>query len=232
MFWKSFIASLFVATILLSGIFVHPVSADPMEGLDVRHPMKVDKSTGEIRILAELQPKAFSGGWFKRTPGHHAVTWKGGKQGGHALLAAYVDDSSFYDAMVSIGAIPGNNLTRETWEERTNKADKAADKRVEGSPVEAFVWWPGLKTPLPLAALFNAPSGKGIDLRFGGHKSLIPVWRSGCIICLQSCPGGKISNHSYTMRDYAEKRATFTINAKNLPKSPRKAVVIIRLLKK
>lgn len=59
--------------------------------------------------------------------------------------------------------------------------------------MEASVWWRGLSQPLPVSALFDDPSGKGIDFRFGGNKALIPVWRSGCILCLQSCPGGKVS---------------------------------------
>ncbi|MEJ2716755.1 MAG: hypothetical protein P8182_06385, partial [Deltaproteobacteria bacterium] len=83
--------------------------------------------------------------------------------------------------------------------------------------------------PLPLEKLVKDPGGKGVDLRFGGQKALIPVWKSGCIVCLQSCPGGKISNHAYTIRDYVEGRATFTVDESRVPKGKRKAVVIIRL---
>ncbi len=214
---------------LTTAFAVH--GADYMKGLDESHPMIADKKTGEIRVLAELQPDAFKGGWLTSTPGHHAVVWKGGKKASEALLSAYVSDADFYDAMVSIGAKPGNNLTSAAWEERKDKKSTAPDTRVEGSPVEASVWWPGLSQPLPVSALFNDPSGKGIDFRFGGNKALIPVWRSGCILCLQSCPGGKVSNHSYTIRDYVNGKATFTLNTKNVPEGRRKAVVIFRLKK-
>jgi hypothetical protein len=208
------------------------VSADPFADLDVNHPMVVDRNAKEVRILAELQPKAFSDGWLTSTPGHHAVTWKDGKKASEALLSAYVSDSDFHDAMISIGAKPGNNLTQATWNERNNSASKAPDARVEGSPVEVSVWWQGLGSPVPLESLFNDPSGRGVELRFGGQKSLIPVWKSGCIVCLQSCPGAKISNRSYTVRDYAQGKATFTLNDKNVPPGNRPAVVIFRLKEK
>lgn len=215
--------------LLACALLVH--GADYMKGLDEAHPMIVGKKAGVVRVLAELQPDAFRGGWFTWTPGHHAVVWRGGKKASEALLAAYVSDADFHDAMVSIGAKPGNNMTSAAWEERKDKNSTAPDTRVEGSPVEASVWWAGLSQPLPVSALFNDPSGRGIDLRFGGNKELIPVWRSGCILCLQSCPGGKVSNHAYTIRDYVNGKGRFTLNTANVPEGRRRAVVIFRLRK-
>jgi hypothetical protein len=202
-----------------------------LKGLSEKTPMIVDKQAGEIRLLAVLQPKAFGKGWFKQLPGHHAVTWKGGKKADEALLATYTSDSEVYDAMISIGAKPGNNLTQAVWDERKDEDSKAPETRVEGSPVDVLVWWEGLPEPLPLTELLKDPGTKGIDLRFGGNKALIPIWKSGCIVCLQSCPGAKISNHQYTIRDYVQGRATFTVNISTVPKGERKAVVFIRLRK-
>jgi hypothetical protein len=206
--------------------------ADPMTGLDESHPISVDRNAKEVRILAELQPKAFSGGLLASTPGHHAVTWKHGKKGSVALLSATVSDTEFHDAMISIGAKPGNNLTQATWDDRNDSSSAAPDTRVAGSPVDVSVWWQGLESPVPLASLFNDPGGKGVDLRFGGQKALIPIWKSGCIVCLQSCPGAKVSNRSYTIRDYAQGKATFTLNEKNVPPGNRPAVVIFQLKEK
>ncbi|MEW6348621.1 MAG: YdjY domain-containing protein [Thermodesulfobacteriota bacterium] len=200
------------------------------DGLDEAHPLKVDKAEKEIRVLADLQPRAFTRRWFNSMPGHHAVVWKGGGAARKALLAAYVEDTTFHDAMVSIGAKPGNNLTQKTWSERFNKTSRAPSTKIEGSPVGVWVWWDGLEKPLPLKDLFKDPGGKGIHLRFGGNKALIPVWRSGCVVCLQSCPGSKIGNRSYTIRDYVDGKATFTLNEKTVPPGKRKAVVLFRLL--
>lgn len=203
--------------------------SDYLRGLRDTTPIIVDKNAKEIRLLATLQPKAFETGWFKQLPGHHAVTWKDGRKGHEALLAAVASDTQVYEALISIGAKPGNNLTQAVWDERKDKTSKVPETRVEGSPVAVFVWWEGLPEPLPLTKLLLDPSGKGIDLRFGGHKNLIPVWKSGCIVCLQSCPGGKISNRNYTIRDYMEDKATFSVNRSVVPEGTRTAVVIIRL---
>jgi hypothetical protein len=210
----------------------HATSAcafDYLKGLSEGAPMIVDRKAREIRLLATLQPKAFGSGWFKQLPGHHAVTWKGGRKSHEALLSTFASDTEVYDALISLGAKPGNNLTQEVWDERKNPESKAPERRVEGDSVVSLVWWQGLKDPLPLSALLHNPSGKPVDLRFGGHKSLIPIWKSGCIICMQSCPGAKISNHTCTIRDYVEGKATFTVNEAVVPKGERKAVVILRL---
>jgi hypothetical protein len=206
------------------------LSAQPSNrfGLDEKHPLQVDAKAGEVRLFAELQPAAFSGGWLKSTPNYHAVVWKGGGAAGEALLASYADDASFHDAMVSIGAVPGNNLTMAAWNDRKDPASRAPDTRVEGSLVDVFVWWDGLSSPLPLADLLTDSAGKGIDMRFGGNKALIPEWHSGCIACLYSCPGGKVSNHSYTIRDYVKGTTKFSVNWNVVPKGNRQAVVIFR----
>ena len=197
-------------------------------GLDEKHPLKVDSKAGEVRLLAELQPAAFSGGWLKSTPNYHAVVWKGGGAASEALLASYADDASFYDAMVSIGAVPGNNLTMAAWNDRKDPNSSAPDTRVKGSLVDVFVWWDGLPSPLPLADLLTDSAGKGIDMRFGGNKALIPEWHSGCIACLYSCPGGKVSNHAYTIRDYVKGTTKFSVNSNAVPKGTRQAVVFFR----
>jgi hypothetical protein len=204
-------------------------AADWFEGLSKKTPMVVNESSREIRLLAELKPSRFEPGWFTQLPGHHAVTWKGGKKSDEALFVTYVSDEDFYDAMRSLGAQPGNNLTTEAWTERDNPNSKAPKVKVKGDPVEILVYWKELESPVRLESALVDPSGKGIDMRFGGHKSFIEVWRSGCIACLQSCPGGKVSNHNYTLRDYAKDLATFKVNYSLVPKGHRRAVVIFRL---
>ena len=200
-------------------------------GLTTAHPMKVDKQAREVRILAEMQPEAFSGGWIKWTPNYHAVVWKGGGAAGEALLVSPVSDSALYDALVSVGAVPGNNLTMASWNDRKDPNAKAPRIRVEGTPIEVLVQWEGLPRPLPLERLLLDPGGRGIDMRFGGNKALIPQWESGCIACLYSCPGGKVSNRAYTIRDYVDGTTKFSVNYSVVPRGKRPAVVIFRLRK-
>ena len=117
------------------------------------------------------------------------------------------------------------------WNDRKDKNSTAPDARVKGTPVRVFVWWPDLPSPLPLQDLFVDSGGHGIDMRFGGNQALIPEWHSGCIACLYSCPGGKVSNHAYTIRDYVREPTNFSVNFSKVPKKKTKAVVIFRLLK-
>jgi hypothetical protein len=196
--------------------------------LDRSRPLEVDTTAGEVRIVAELQPERFSGGWLPSTPHYHAVVWKGGGASSEALIASPVSDADFYTAMVAIGAIPGNNLIMAAWNDRKNPSARAPDQRVEGTRVDVFVWWEGLAAPLPLKELVLDSAGRGIDMRFGGNKALIPEWHSGCIACLYSCPGGKVSNHAYTIRDYVKGTTRFTVNWSKVPKGTRQALVIFR----
>ncbi len=199
-------------------------------GLTRENPIRVDSVAGEMRILAKLQPKRFSGGWlFKNTPSYHALVWKGGKAAGEAFLSAYVSDTTFYRAMVAIGARPGNNLTMATWKQRKNPDHPAPDRRIAGTPVEIRVWWPGLTKSLPLDNLFRNSGEKEFDFRFGGNLDLVPEWRSGCIVCLYSCPGSKIGNRAYTVRDYVRQTNRFSVNLKNVPDDELMGVVIFRL---
>ncbi len=201
-------------------------------GLTAANPMKVDKQAGEVRILAELQPEAFSGGWIKWTPNYHAVVWQEGGAAGEALLMSPVSDSAVYDALVSVGAVPGNNLTMASWNDRKDPNAKAPRMSVEGTPIDVLVQWEGLPRPLPLKRLLVDPGGRGIDMRFGGNKALIPQWKSGCIACLYSCPGGKVSNRAYTIRDYIDGTTKFSVDYSVVPRGKRPAVVIFRVRKK
>jgi hypothetical protein len=60
--------------------------------------------------------------------------------------------------------------------------------------------------------------GHGLDRRFGGNKALAPEWKSGCIVCLYGRPGGKVSNRSYTIRDYVKYPDNFSVNFLRAPK--------------
>jgi hypothetical protein len=226
---KATIVALATLVLIIGGARLLPAQESGLYLLDEKQPILVNKRAKEVRILAELQPQAFAGSLLRQQSGYHAVVWKRGKAAGESLLTSVVDDSALYDAMVSIGAIPGNNLTVDAWNERSNPESSAADTRVEGTPVHVLVWWPGLRSPLRLDEMLLDSSGLGLDLRFGGNKALIPAWRSGCIICLYSCPGAKIGNRAHTIRDYVKHPKNYSVDYSRVPKGIRKALVIVRL---
>ena len=115
----------------------------------------------------------------------------------------------------------------ETWERRKDANAEAPNRRVEGSGIEISLTWSGSDHELGLSDLLDDPGGKGMDLRFAGHLENAPVWKSGCLVCLYSWPGGKVGNRSYTVRDFVEGKTTFRV--KEGLEIPRSVQLILRV---
>jgi len=77
-----------------------------------------------------VNSRPFDGGWSM--PGHHAIVWKGGSSAHAALLQADVTDVQILDALESLHAHPGNNLSMDAWEERKNPKNPAPDTVIAG----------------------------------------------------------------------------------------------------
>lgn len=162
-------------------------------------------------------------------PGYHALVWKGGRMAHAALLDAEVTDRQVLEALESLGARPGNNLPMEAWEERKNPKDAAPDTVIAGAPVEVLLRLPARKELLPLASALEDQAGRGLEMRFGGNEANIPKWKSGCIVCLYSCPGSKVGNARYTVRDYEKGVTRFRAKPGVLPPDGTPIRVVLRL---
>lgn len=147
---------------------------------------------------------------------HHFIVWKGGRASSNALIEADVNDLDVQRALESLGAVAGNNLTADSWEERDNRKNGDPDLHVKGTKLDVTIAWKG-HAPLRAGEIFIDKGGKGLAFRLGGHERLIPRWHSGCIVCLESCPGGRISNERYTMRDLHDHTARFDLRSGVLP---------------
>ncbi|MGH7451194.1 MAG: YdjY domain-containing protein, partial [bacterium] len=132
-------------------------------------------------------------------------------------------------ALESAGAVAGNNLTMDAWDKRKDPKHPAPQTRIAGTPVEILVWWKELSEPKPLAELLDDPGGRDLDFRFGGNRDLIHHWHSGCLVCLYSCPGSKVGNAAYTVRDYATGATKFSPRKERLPKSGSVVAIIFRV---
>ena len=159
---------------------------------------------------------------------HHFLVWREGRSSKNALLVAQVSDMAILKALKALGAQPGNNLTAKAWTKRMDLDVADPDQHVEGTPVQIEVAW-GNQAPVTAADLFEDPGGLGFHFRVGGHKALAVLWRSGCVVCLESCPGARISNDTYTMRDLAKLTARFPLKA-GVPPSGTPARVTVRLV--
>ncbi len=160
--------------------------------------------------------------------GYHLLVWDDGGAVGAALFASRVSDRAVLAALERLGLKPGNALGMETWNDRKDPASRASDKLIEGPGIEVLVRLPGAKKALGLGELLTDPAGRGFDMRFGGHEGNIHVWHSGCVICLYSCPGSKIGNRAYTVRDYTKKTTAFRVRDGVLPPDGTEVTIVLR----
>jgi hypothetical protein len=190
--------------------------------------LAIDRKAREVRISAKVQPHAMDRPFGVQ--GHHAIVWKGGRSKFWALFVADASDRDVRRALDSLGAKRGENLTLDTWNAREDESSREPDKRVEGSRVEVFVEWKG-SPRVPLASLL-AEEGKpapSLDFRYGGNERWQKDFKSGCIVCLYSCPGGAIGNHAHPIRDYVRDGVVYASRADRLPPSGTKVTIILKV---
>jgi hypothetical protein len=184
---------------------------------------------GEIEFAATVHAAAFDRAWFM--PGYHALVWKGGRMAHSALLRTGVSDRDLIAALEAAGARPGDNLPMAAWEERQDSKNPAPDTVIAGSPVEVLMRLPGSANLVPLAEVLEDPAGRGLELRFGGNAANIEEWKSGCLVCLYSCPGSKVGNARYTVRDYVKGVTRFRVKPGAFPEDGTRVGVVLRLSK-
>jgi hypothetical protein len=217
------VAVLVVLAVLLSGIALalhfrsgeSPATAIRVSGRQIEFPAVVIQDAFERQLLG--------------MPGYHLIVWKNGRAATAALLRAEVTDTEVLDALERLGGRPGNALGMATWEERKDADSRAPDQVIQGPPVEILVKVPGRNAPLGLGQILEDPGGRGFDMRFGGHRANIPKWKSGCVVCLYSCPGSKIGNARYTVRDYVQGATRFRVRKGALPEDGTRVSVVMRL---
>ncbi len=191
--------------------------------------------TGTVRLVdgntvefpATVQSSAFAQG---DTAGYHLVVWRGGRATDHALFVASVGDIQVIDALESLGAAPGDALSIDTWEQRHDTEAAAPDRTIEGPRVELEFLLPGSEQPLALDEFLDDSGDRGFDMRFGGHRGNIDAWHSGCVVCLYSCPGSKVGNARYTVRDFVAGGPHFTVRPGILPADGKEVTVRLRLV--
>lgn len=179
-------------------------------------------------------PAVVAAGRFEREvlgmPGYHLVVWEEGKAASAALFRARASDVQVLEALEALGARPGNALGMAVWEQRDDPQSAAPRQVIRGPAVEVLVRVPGRERPLALGDFLTDPGGRGFDMRFGGHRANIPHWHSGCLVCLYSCPGSKVGNARYTVRDYVDGATRFRVRPGVLPEDGTEVTLLFRLL--
>ena len=224
----------------LSEARFHPVRAllfllsplFPITDSSATEGLRIDPVAGEVRVDAIARPDRFQGALANAVgmEGYHFLVWEKGRAAHAALFTTAVDDRTLYGALDSLGAVAGNALGMDTWEGRYDSTNSAPDRLIEGQPLWLGVSWKEQPVPVSLSRLLHDPGGKGFEFRFGGHLANVPIWKSGCGICLYSCPGSKVGNATYTVRDFVRDTTRFRIRENAFPAAGTAVEVVFRLL--
>lgn len=176
--------------------------ADYVAGVSLDKPLKVDKEAGTVTVLTKVNGKYFN------EPTRHNSVEQSGTNGAKSVFTAYVKAEDFYNALIEIGAKPGENMT----------ANNATTTHVEGTPIKVEVTWKAAGKNYDINEVVKDSNGKQINFRFGGNLAMAKEKNTGCLSCLDSCPVGIISNDAYTYGAVeTRKEVKFTGNESVLP---------------
>jgi len=189
----------------------------------------VDRVHHEVRFTAISQPDAmdrtFAVGGVK---GHHAITWKGGSAHSRALFVSDASDHDVRVALNALGAKPGENLSEDSWNAREDAKNPDPDKRVNGTPVDVFVEWNGHRIPLQDLIAEKGHVTPMLDFRYGGNERFQKDFKSGCIVCLYSCPGGAIGNRAHPIRDYVRDGVVYSSVPARMPPDGTRVTIVLK----
>jgi len=219
-----FIIPAAIVLVITAGIRIGWARADH-EKRD-REVVRVDALRREVSFPAVVQPAAMDRPLGVK--GHHAVVFREGRAAPWALFRSDVSDLDVRLALEKLGARPGENLTVETWTARNDMSRRDPDLVVDGTPIEAFVAWSDKRVPLESLIREGQSPSATLDLRYGGNDRFRDTFRSGCIICLYSCPGGAIGNRAYTIRDYVRDGVIFHAQQNLLPRAGSRVQIILK----
>lgn len=169
-----------------------------------------------VVLATTFNPNGFTND--RSMSGYHLIVWKKGKAAAASLFQAEVSDRKLLRRLTVMGAKPSNNLKLECWSCRQDRGHPAPDLKAEGPVISVEYRLPNEKKWTPVYKLFVGIDLADVDFRFTGNEKFIDVWKSGCISCLYSCPGGKISNAAYTIRDYTKSNTRFRLVETGLPR--------------
>jgi len=190
----------------------------------------------EVQVFGIIYPARFNA-----APGdeahYHLLVWQGGASA-NALIETPADDLALHSALVKLGAQPGDNLTMASWNQRHDAHSTAPLEKVTGSTLEIRVSWESNPVGIPVDQAFRQSAihtqQSAIDWRFGGNRdrwfNRIPLAsRPGCLVCLYSCPSGKVSNGALSIHDYVTVPSRFVANTDILPPDGTPVIVTFRV---
>ncbi len=181
------------------------------------NPVIVDKQGNRLLIYTEVNEMN-----VHQANVHWGVVFKDGRFQDRAILRSWANHLAFHDALLALGAKPGNNLNKET-----------IGKHVEGDLLDVTATWPGLGKEVGLNEIFSESGGKGFSIRFGGNRKASAEQNTGCITCLESCWIAVTSNSAYpqtgAIKRFINPNAKFQGKGSILPKDGQPVILIYRI---
>jgi len=177
-------------------------------------PLIIDEKGKKVLIYTEVNEMN-----LHQSNVHWGVVFKDGKFQDRAILRSYANQLDFHDALIKIGARPGNTLNKDT-----------IGKYVEGDTLDVKATWPGLEKELSLNDIFIDEKGKGFKIKFGGNRKASEEKNTGCITCLESCWISISSNANYpqthSLKRFLNPNSRFKGNANILPEDGKPVILI------
>ncbi len=181
------------------------------------NPVIVDEKGKRVLIYTEVHEMN-----VHQSNVHWGVVFKDGKFQDRAILRAFSNQLDFHDALIKIGAKPGNSLTKET-----------VGKYVEGDTLDVKATWPGLGKEISLNDIFVDEKSKAFHIKFGGNRKASEEQKTGCITCLESCWISISSNANYPqtapLKRFLSPNSHFKGNASVLPGDGKPVILIYRV---
>lgn len=180
-------------------------------------PLIIDRKGKRVLIYAEVNEMN-----VHQWNVHWGVVFKDGRFQDRAILRSYANQLDFHDALLKIGATPGNNLSKDT-----------VGQYVEGDTLDVKATWPGLGKELSLDEIFADAKGKGFQIKFGGNRKASEEQKTGCITCLESCWISIASNTNYPqtgpIKRFINPNSHFRGHADILPGDSKPVILIYKV---
>ena len=178
------------------------------------NPLMIDEKGKRVLIYTEVHEMN-----VHQSNVHWGVVFKEGKFQDRAILKGYSNQLAFHDALLKIGAKPGNTLSKDT-----------IGQYVQGDILEVKATWPGLGKELSLNDIFVDEKGKPFTIKFGGNRKASEEKNTGCITCLESCWISISSNANYpqtgSIKRFLNPNSRFKGNANVLPGNGKPVILI------
>ena len=91
-----------------------------------------------------------------------------------------------------------------------------------------YVAWANHRLPLSQLIAETNHASPLLDFRYGGNERWQKDFKSGCIVCLYSCPGGAVGNHAHPIRDYVRDGVVYSSIISKLPPDGTKVTIILK----